>query len=178
MAFEGQIKQTYYSAFNEIIKNPDFSFIIRTRRPPKDYLNALISFSNSIIYTMVLSEIYQTHLDPRIGYLHTTNFRRFTLNLDVAEIFKPVIGDRTILSSINKGIIAHKDFDKSLNGIVLNDSGKKKFLQLLEGRIKQTIRHHSLKKQVSYRRLIRLELYKIEKHLMEEKEYSPFVMDW
>jgi CRISPR-associated protein Cas1 len=178
MAFEGQIKQTYYSAFNEIIKNPDFSFIIRTRRPPNDYLNALISFSNSIIYTMVLSEIYQTHLDPRIGYLHTTNFRRFTLNLDVAEIFKPVIGDRTILSSINKGIIAHKDFDKSLNGIVLNDSGKKKFLQLLEGRIKQTIRHHSLKKQVSYRRLIRLELYKIEKHLMEEKEYSPFVMDW
>jgi CRISPR-associated protein Cas1 len=178
MAFEGQIKQTYYSAFNEIIKNPEFSFIIRSRRPPKDYLNALISFANSIIYTMVLSDIYQTHLDPRIGYLHTTNFRRFTLNLDVAEIFKPVIGDRTILSAINKGIITEKDFDKNFNGIILNDSGRKKFLQLLEDRLKQTIKHHSLKKQVSYRRLIRLELYKMEKHLMEEKKYSPFVMDW
>jgi CRISPR-associated protein Cas1 len=178
MAFEGNIKQTYYAAFNEIIKNPDFQFVERTRRPPKDYLNALISFANSIIYTMTLSEIYQTHLDPRIGYLHTTNFRRFTLNLDVAEIFKPVIGDRTILSTLNKGIITEKDFDKSLNGIVLNETGKKKFLQSIEERLKQTIKHHSLKRQVSYRRLIRLELYKLEKHFMEEKEYKPFVMDW
>ena len=127
---------------------------------------------------MVLSEIYQTHLDPRIGYLHTTNFRRFTLNLDVAEIFKPVIGDRTILSALNREIISEKDFDKSLNGIILNDSGKKKFLKLLEERLAQTIKHHSLKRHVSYRRLIRLELYKLEKHFMEEKEYQPFVMDW
>ncbi len=178
MAFEGQIKQTYYSAFNKIIKNPEFKFILRSRKPPKDYLNALISFANSIIYTMVLSEIYQTHLDPRIGYLHTTNFRRFTLNLDVAEIFKPVIGDRTILSALNREIISEKDFDKSLNGIILNDSGKKKFLKLLEERLSQTIKHHSLKRHVSYRRLIRLELYKLEKHFMEEKEYQPFVMDW
>ena len=85
--------------------------------------NALISFSNSIIYTQVLSEIYQIHLDPRIGYLHTTNFRRFTLNLDVSEIFKPVIGDRTIFPCINKKIITEKDFDKDLKGIILNDRG-------------------------------------------------------
>jgi len=178
MAFEGQIKQSYYQAFNKIIENPDFSFEKRTRRPPKDYLNALISFSNSIIYTQVLSEIYQTHLDPRIGYLHTTNFRRFTLNLDIAEIFKPVIGDRTILSCINKKIITAKDFSKDLNGILLNDKGRKKFLQHLEERLKQTIKHSKLKKHVSYRRLMRLELYKLEKHLMEEEAYKPFVMEW
>ena len=178
MAFEGQIKQSYYSSFNAIIENSDFKFISRTRQPPKDYLNALISFSNSVIYSMVLSEIYQTHLDPRIGFLHTTNFRRFTLNLDVAEIFKPVIGDRTILSILNKGVISSNDFEKDLNGIILNERGKKKFLQNLEERLKQTIKHHSLKRQISYRRLIRLELYKIEKHLIGEKEYSPFVMDW
>lgn len=178
MAFEGQIKQTYYDGFNVIIDNPEFRFVKRTKRPPKDYINALISFSNSIIYTQVLSEIYKTHLDPRIGYLHTTNFRRFTLNLDVAEIFKPVIGDRTIFSCLNKKIIGEKDFEKNLHGIVLNDKGRKKFLQHLEEKLTQTIKISSLKKHVSYRRLMRLELYKLEKYMMEEETYKPFVMEW
>ncbi len=178
MAIEGQIKQTYYQGINAIIENEDFEFTVRNRRPPKDSINALISFSNSLIYTYCLSEIYQTHLDPRIGYLHSTNFRRFTLNLDVAEIFKPIIGDRTIFAMINKGIITPADFEKALNGIVLNDKGRKKFLAQIEEKLKQTIKHSTLKRQVSYRRLIRLELYKLEKHLMGEKEYKPFVMDW
>ena len=178
MAIEGQIKQTYYQGFNTIIENEDFEFKERNRRPPKDSINALISFSNSLIYTYCLSEIYQTHLDPRIGYLHSTNFRRFTLNLDVAEIFKPVIGDRTIFALINKGIITPSDFEKALNGIVLNDKGRRKFLTQIEERLKQTIKHSKLNKQVSYRRLIRLELYKLEKHFIGEEEYEPFVMDW
>ena len=178
MSVEGRAKKAYYGAFNIIIDNPEFSFNARSKRPPKDYINALISFANSMIYTGVLSEIYQTHLDPRIGYLHTTNFRRFTLNLDVAEIFKPVIGDRTIFSVLNKNIITENDFDKELNGIMLNEKGKRKFLKHYEERLKQTIKHSKMKKNVSYRRLMRLELYKLEKHLMGEEEYKPFVMDW
>jgi CRISPR-associated protein Cas1 len=178
MQIEGKIKSVYYNSFNKIIEKSQFKFNKRTKRPPLDEINALISFSNMLIYSYVLSDIYQTHLDPRIGYLHTTNFRRFTLNLDVAEIFKPVIGDRTILSSINKGIINTNDFEPFLKGLVLNEKGKKKFLQQIEDRMKQTIKHSSLKKNVSYRNLIKLELYKIEKHLMNEKEYKPFVMDW
>ena len=178
MAIEGQIKKKYYDSFNMIIQNEEFSFIKRKRQPPKDYINALISFSNSLIYTYVLSEIYQTHLDPRIGYLHSTNFRRFTLNLDVAEIFKPVIGDRTIFSIINKRVISSKDFESALNGIILNDKGRRKFLENIEEKLKQTIKHSELKREVSYRRLIRLELYKLEKDLMGEKEYIPFVMKW
>ena len=178
MAFEGQIKEVYYRAFQKIIQNPDFAFEGRTRRPPTNPINALISFSNSIIYTQVLSEIYQTHLDPRIGYLHTTNFRRFSLNLDIAEIFKPVIGDRTIFACLNKKIISKNDFEQALNGIILNEKGKKKFLTQLEEKLKQTVYYSKLKKKVSYRRLIRLELYKLEKHLMGEQEYNPFVMEW
>ena len=88
MAIEGNIHEVYYSAFDDIISSEDFSFGERSRRPPKNRINALISFGNSLMYTTVLSEIYKTHLDPRIGFLHATNFRRFTLNLDVAEIFK------------------------------------------------------------------------------------------
>ncbi|MEG3064674.1 type I-B CRISPR-associated endonuclease Cas1b [Acetomicrobium sp.] len=96
MAIEGNARETYYSAFDAIIDNEEFAFAKRTRRPPQNRLNALISFGNSLLYVTVLSEIYRTHLDPRIGFLHATNFRRFSLNLDVAEIFKPIFVDRLI----------------------------------------------------------------------------------
>jgi len=178
MAIEGQIKSVYYSGFDVILDNESFLFEERSKRPPKNRLNAMISFANSLIYTYCLSEIYKTHLDPRIGFLHTTNFRRFSLNLDVAEIFKPVIGDRTIFSLINKAILDERDFENKIDGIILNDKGKRKFLEYIEKRLKQTIKHSKLKRPVSYRRLIRLELYKIEKHLMGEQKYEPFVMDW
>jgi CRISPR-associated protein Cas1 len=152
--------------------------IKRSKRPPEDHINSLISFANSIIYTYVLGEIYQTHLDPRIGFLHATNLRRFSLNLDIAEIFKPVIGDRTIFQCLNKKIISKSDFENKLNGLVLKEAGRRKFLEQLEDKLKQTIKHYKLDKEVSYRRLIRLELYKLEKHLMEEEPYQPFVMEW
>lgn len=178
MSVEGRIKKQYYHSFNTIITNEEFHFNKRSRRPPKDYLNALISFGNTLVYSYVLTEIYKTHLDPRIGFLHAANFRRFSLNLDIAEIFKPVISDRTILHVINKHIITEKDFEKQLNGIFLNESGKKKFIEKMQERLNQTIKHGRLKKNVSYRRLIRMELYKLEKHLMGEKDYKPFVMGW
>ena len=178
MQIEGNAKEVYYNSFNKIITSEEFKFEKRTRRPPKDYLNAMISFVNSLIYTYVLSEIYLTHLDPRIGFLHATNFRRFSLNLDVAEIFKVVIGDRLILSMINRGEIKPQDFEKALDGIVLNEKGKKKILQKMEERLKQTVKYKKLNRHVSYRRLIRLELYKIEKDLMGDEEYKPFVMEW
>jgi len=178
MAIEGNIREQYYDSFNKIIKSDDFSIEKRTRRPPKNQLNALISFGNSLVYTTVLSEIYKTHLDPRIGYLHTTNFRSFTLNLDVAEIFKPIIADRLIFSLTNKGQIQKKHFEEEAGGVLLKETGRKIFVQSFDERLKQTIQHPSLNQKVSYRRLIRLELYKIQKHLMEEKVYEPYVLSW
>ena len=98
MAVEGNIREIYYTTFNTIIDKKDFVFSGRNKRPPQDRINSLISFGNTLAYITVLSEIYKTHLDPRIGFLHATNFRRFTLNLDVAEIFKPILVDRLIFS--------------------------------------------------------------------------------
>lgn len=178
MALEGNIREVYYSTFDEILGDPDFIFERRSRRPPKNQLNTLISFGNSILYTTVLSEIYNTHLDPRIGFLHTTNNRRFTLNLDIAEIFKPIIVDRTIFTLISKKMLTTKHFDKKLDGITIKDEGKKIFIQELEEKLKTTINYKRLGKQISYRRLIRLELYKLEKHLIGEEPYEPFVSQW
>ncbi|TEB09029.1 type I-B CRISPR-associated endonuclease Cas1b [Pelotomaculum propionicicum] len=178
MGIEGNIRDQYYKAFDNIIGNPDFVFQVRSRRPPKNYLNTLISFGNSLLYTICLSEIYKTHMDPRIGYLHATNFRRFTLNLDLAEIFKPIIIDRIIFTLIGKKMITKQDFDQDTEGIMLKEKAKKCFVEELDEKLKTTINHRDIGRQVSYRRLIRLELYKIEKHLIGEKEYNAFIARW
>lgn len=178
MAAEGHIREMYYSTFDVIIRHPDFVFERRTKRPPHNRLNALISFGNSIVYTMCLSEIYKTYLDPRIGFLHSTNFRRFSLNLDVAEIFKPIIVDRLIFTLVNKKMLSAKHFEKMTGGILLNEEGRKLFVSELEKKMQTTVQHRHLGKSVSYRRLIRLELYKIQKHLLGEKTYEPYAAKW
>ncbi|NLG86298.1 MAG: type I-B CRISPR-associated endonuclease Cas1 [Firmicutes bacterium] len=178
MAIEGNIREQYYSAFDSILENTDFMFEKRSRRPPENRLNALISFGNTIMYTTILSEIYKTHLDPRIGYLHTTNYRRFSLNLDVAEIFKPIIVDRVIFSLVANRSIQKDDFDHDKGGLILKDSARERFVKAFDDKLKSTIKHRKLGRHVLYRRLIRLELYKIEKHLMGEEEYQPFLALW
>jgi CRISP-associated protein Cas1 len=178
MALEGNAREEYYKTFDLILQNPDFTFDKRTRRPPQNNLNTLISFGNSVLYTIVLSEIYKTHLDPRIGYLHATNFRRFSLNLDVAEIFKPLIIDRLIFTLIDKQMINSGDFESETGGIVLKEKGRKKFVEELDKRLSTTINHRAVGHPVSYRRLIRMELYKVEKHIIGEETYKPFVSQW
>jgi CRISPR-associated protein Cas1 len=178
MAVEGNIREVYYGAFDLILNQEEFSFGKRSRRPPQNRLNALISFGNSMMYVAALSEIYRTHLDPRIGFLHTTNFRRFSLNLDVAEVFKPTFVDRLIFSLVNKGQIQAKHFSNMAGGIFLTEAGRKIFLEEWEKRLHTTIEHPKLKRKVSYRRLIRLDLYKIEKHLLEDRPYEPYVARW
>jgi len=178
MAIEGNAKDIYYRSFNKVIKNENFYYEGRERRPPRNMINALISFGNSLIYTYILSEIYKTHLDPRIGFLHSTNFRRFSLNLDVAEIFKPIIVDRLIFKVINKEMIKENHFMEELGGIYLNEKGRRIFIEEMDNKMRTTIKHRRLGRHVSYRSLIRLELYKIEKHLIGDEEYEPFVIWW
>ena len=178
MAIEGNTREYYYKAFDEIIQKPEFKFEERTRRPPRNNLNTMISFGNSLMYTTTLSETYKTHLDPRIGFLHSTNFRSFTLNLDISEIFKPIIIDRVIFTLLGRNIINKKDFEKQMHGLLMKENARKIFIQEFENKIRTTIKHRELGRNVSYRRLIRLELYKIQKHLMGEKKYEAFVARW
>lgn len=178
MAIEGICREAYYACWDQILKAPDFRFERRSRRPPENRLNALISFGNSILYTAVLSEIYKTHLDPRIGYLHATNFRRFTLNLDVAEIFKPIMVDRTIFTLIGRKQLSKEDFEFEAGGVFLTEQGRQKMVEELEKRLRTTINHRGLGRSVSYRSLIRMELYKIQRHLMGEEQFEPYESRW
>ena len=176
MGIEGQIRQYYYEAFNLIIN--DFEMGGRSKQPPQNEVNALMSFGNMVCYTLCLRAIHQTQLNPTISYLHKPGERRYSLALDIAEIFKPIIVDRVLFRVLNKKEIQAKHFDKKMNRCLLNVSGKKIFIKALEDRLQETIQHKSLKRSVSYRHLVKLECYKLAKHLLSIEEYKPFKMYW
>lgn len=176
MGVEGQIRQYYYEAFNQIIN--DFEMGGRSKQPPKNEINALMSFGNMVCYTLCLRAIHQTQLNPTISYLHKPGERRYSLALDIAEIFKPIIVDRVIFKVLNRKEIQAKHFDKKMNKCLLNVSGKKIFIKAIEDRLQETIQHKSLKRSVSYRHLVKLECYKLAKHLLSMEEYRPFKMYW
>lgn len=174
MGIEGNVRETYYSALN-IILDTKTLFEKRVRHPPDNPINAIISFGNSMIYTACLTEIYRTQLNPTISFLHEPGNRRFSLSLDLAEIFKPIIIDRMIFRLINRHQIQEdKHFAKELDGCYLNDEGRKIFIQEFDKQLKTTIEHRRLNRKVSYQRLIRLECYKLIKHLMEMEPYIAY----
>lgn len=176
MGLEGNIRQTYYEGFDLIIN--DFSMGGRSKQPPQNEINALISFGNMMCYTQCLRAIHQTQLNPTISYLHTPGERRYSLSLDISEIFKPILVDRVIFRLLNKKEIQEKHFEKKLNKCILTPNGTKIFAQAFEEKLNETIKHRSLKRNVSYRHLIKLECYKLSKHLLGLEEYKPFKMYW
>ena len=177
MGVEGNIRQTYYKAFDGIISG-DFQMDNRSKRPPENEINALISFGNMLCYTLCLSQIYHTQLNPTISFLHEPGYRRYSLALDVAEIFKPLLVDRLIFRLLNKKEIQVKDFDHQVNSCLLKESGRKTFVRAWEERINETFKHPVLKRHVSYKHLVKLECYKLTKHILAMEEYKPFKSRW
>ncbi len=177
MGIEGNIHKRYYKEWKQII-DQEVDFEKRVKNPPDNMVNTLISFINTLVYTTVLGEIYKTQLDPTISYLHEPGTSRFSLSLDIAEIFKPLIADRLIFSLFNRHQIQKKHFTEKLEYLHLDEKGSKIILAEFDKRLKQTVHHKELNKDVSYRYLIRLECYKLIKHLYGEKNYQSFVMWW
>lgn len=177
MGYEGNIRQRYYAAWSVII-NQEIDFEKRVMHPPDNMINSLISYVNTLVYTKVLSEVYQTQLNPTISYLHEPGERRFSLCLDLSEIFKPLLADRLIFSLLNRNQITEKSFTKELNYLHLTEKASKTIVAELETKLQTTIKHRDLGRNVSYRYLIRLEAYKLVKHLLGEKEYEPFEIWW
>jgi CRISP-associated protein Cas1 len=176
MGVEGNIRKTYYRGFDEILS--DYKMGGRSYRPPANEVNALISFGNMMCYSQCLRAIHQTQLNPTISFLHQPGERRFALALDLAEIFKPILVDRLIFRMLNRHELKPSDFESSINRIVMKDKAKKKFVQAWENRLSETIQHRTLKRSVSYKHLIKLEAYKLIKHIMNIEEYKPLKMYW
>lgn len=177
MGIEGNIRKHYYAAWNVVV-DQEIRFEKRVMHPPDNMINSLISFVNSMIYAKVLTEIYHTQLNPTVSYLHEPGVRRFSLCLDIAEVFKPLIGDRLIFSLLNRRQITEDSFTKELNFLHLTKEASGLIAKELEERLKKTIMHKELGRQVSYQYLMRLEAYKLTKHLIGEKEYEGFKIWW
>lgn len=177
MGLEGRCREIYYSSFDSFLRE-GFAFERRSKQPPENRLNAMISFGNSLMYATTLSEIYHTQLHPSISYLHEPGERRFSLALDLAEVFKPVIVDRAIFNLINNRLISTEHFAQELNSCYLNDEGRRIFLREYERRLSMTLHHVKLKRHVSYQRLVRIEAFRLVRHLLGEGRYSGFKSKW
>lgn len=177
MGVEGNIRDRYYACWEQIVGN-EFALEKRVKHPPDNAINAMISFCNGLVYATVLSEIYHTHLEPTISYLHGPGERRYSLALDIAEIFKPLLADRMIFRLINSKQIQQKHFKAELNNCYLEESGRKIILQNYDERLKTTIKHRNLGRSVSYRHLIRLEMYKLVRYITSGEEYKAFKSWW
>lgn len=176
MLIEARSKQKYLQMLDVVIDNEEFKFDKRTKRPPLNELNAMISFGNTLLYQRIASEIHRTSLDIRVGIVHSTNSRKETLNLDIAEIFKPIIVDKVIFSLIHNNQI-HKDehfeYISSNKGIYLNKEGKTIFIEGLEKKLysKIKVEGHSY----TYDSLIRREIRKLEKYIEDDTvKYKPY----
>jgi len=170
MNVEADFRKKCYEKLEDIT---GFPFEKRTRRPPQNPLNALISFGNSLVYAKVLGEIYYTPLNPTISYLHEPSTKRFSLSLDVAEVFKPIFVDRLIIKLIKNKKITEEHFREDFASAYLNEEGRKVFVSEFNNLLEKTISYRKLKRKVSHRTLIRLELYKLIKHLLGEEVYIP-----
>ena len=174
LSVEGELWQRFYSTFKYILPE-DFIMNKRVKRPPDNPINALISFGNTLLYTKTISAIYQTHLDQSISFLHEPTEQRFSLSLDLSEVFKPIIVFRTIFELVNNHKLKiDKHFDKKTNYCLLNDSGRQIFIEAFEARIESKFQHSKLKRKISYKTAIKYDGYKLIKYLYEGKEFKPF----
>ena len=175
MSIEAHVRKSYYKEWPDIT---GWEFDKRSKRPPLNALNALISFGNAMLYTSVLKEIHRTALNPTISYLHEPSERRYSLALDVAEIFKPVFIDRLIFRLINLGKLKQQHFDFNVNYTYLTEPGRKLFVNEFEEQMEKTILHRNLKRNIRYKNLVRLDLYKLVKHILGETTYNPMKVWW
>ena len=174
MSYEGEIWARFYASFQYFLP-ADFILNKRVKRPPDNPMNALISFGNTLLYAKTVSAIYRTHLDQRISYLHQLAERRFSLSLDISEVFKPVVVFRTIFELVNnRKLQVEKHFDRKVNYCLLNEDGRKIFVEAFEKRMETAFLHSKLKRKVTYRTAIKLDCYKLIKSILEGQEFRPF----
>ena len=151
--YEGEAASIYFSVFDELIlqQKKDFFFHGRSKRPPMDNVNAMLSFVYTLLTNQITSALESVGLDPCVGYLHTERPGRASLALDLIEEFRAVYADRFVLSLINKKIVNKKNFTKKENGAVLmDDDSRKKLLMEWQNKKKEVITHPFLKEKVEW----------------------------
>lgn len=169
MAYEGRMRREYYRGWENI--HTQLRLSKRTRQPPEDRINAMLSFANSLVYATCRHELAKTHLDSTLSVLHAPTQARASLALDLAEVFKPILADRAIFRLVTRNELGDNDFEEHPGICLLSTNGRAKILDSLRESLDLT----EIQGHVGYRALILKEAYKIEAHVLEMTEYEPFV---
>lgn len=173
---EGDVAKDYFGIFDRLIRNKEFSFSGRSKRPPLDEVNACLSFLYSVQSGTISSALECVGIDSYIGFFHTERAGRFSLALDILEEFRAII-DRFVLSVINLKQLSKSDFEHQLGGgVFLNDDGRKKILKLWQDKKKEEIYHIELKQNIPFGILPFVQANLMGKYLHgEADEYVPFI---
>ncbi|ELY55975.1 hypothetical protein C491_13527 [Natronococcus amylolyticus DSM 10524] len=172
MQLEGSVRELYYRCIDHCLPD-DFSFPHRTRQPPEDPANSAMSYLNALVYASVVTELYHTRLSQTISFLHEPHERRYSLSLDIAEIFKPLLADRLLLSLTRQGQLKPTNFKSEGRAVLLTDDGKRVLRHAFDKRLSETRKHPSIRRSISWRRWIRTECYQVSKHVLGLETYRP-----
>lgn len=159
---EGVAGRVYFQSFAAMLR-PDLPlrsedlFVGRNRRPPRDPVNAVLSFVYTLLVKDLAVQAYQVGFDPYEGVMHTSKFGRPALALDLAEEFRPLVADSVVLTLFNNGEVSSADFRRVGVAVVLNDVGRRKVLRAYERRLETEVRHPRFRYRVTYRRLLDLQ---------------------
>lgn len=176
LGLEGSGSAAYFRVFGRLLKQ-DLGFRKRARRPPRDPVNAMLSFGYVLLTNQVASAVNVAGLDPYVGFLHGSKYGKPALALDLMEEFRPIVVDSVVLTLINTGAIKQKDFTETLGAFRLTDAGRKTFLQKYEERLNTTIQHPTFDYKVTYRKAIEVQTRLLGKWLVGEiDEYVPFIV--
>lgn len=178
LGLEGVAAARYFQHFARMLKpadgsEPDFDFTKRNRRPPRDPVNALLSFAYAMLvreWTVALSAV---GLDPYRGFYHQPRYGRPSLALDMMEPFRPLLADSAVITAVNNGEVQSKDFIRAAGSCALTSAGRKKFIAAFERRLGQEITHPVFKYKVSYRRLLEVQARLLVRYLAGEIPHYP-----
>jgi len=176
VGMEGAGSAAYFGNFGSLLRH-DHSFTKRVRRPPRDPVNALLSYGYTILANHCSSAINTVGLDPFVGYLHVSEYGRPALALDLMEELRPLVVDSTVLTLLNNRELGSRDFIEELGTVRLTPAGRRCFLTRLEERLNTTITHPVFGYQATYKRCIELQTRLLAKCLTGEiVTYPPFLV--
>jgi CRISPR-associated protein Cas1 len=178
LGYEGTAASRYFAQFGGMLRPTDesigtFDFNHRNRRPPRDAVNALLSFTYVLLTKDFTTTLFSVGFDPYLGFFHKPRYGRPALALDLMEEFRPLIADSVVLTLINNAEIRHSDFISNLGGVALTQGGRMQLLAAYERRMRQEIIHPVFGYKISYRRVLEVQARLLGRYLMGEINNYP-----
>lgn len=173
---EGSAAAAYFGAFACLLRQ-DYGFARRVRRPPTDPVNALLGLAYTSLMNQICAAIQTVGLDPYAGYLHTAQYARPSLALDLMEEFRPIVADSVVLTLLNTQVLQADDFEAELDTYRLTQAGRRRFYEQFETRLNTEVEHPVFGYKATYRRCLELQVRLLAKWLEEDiPAYPPFTV--